>query len=181
MKKMMNVSQSLRQGLKHTSDQSDVWYNVHDYESRKSFRSNTSNLSDVFESISHSFAKNLNDIIPEVSCNGLAIFIGRDIASIETFNSSAVYAQYFRKLLRAAYMDIDLHNSGELGENDAIHVLNRAMMIVNDAKSEEHKAVAAGKEFRYHDESMSLFRLNYGQDEIHLAALFRPRQTWRNV
>ncbi|MBX7042221.1 MAG: hypothetical protein K1X85_04890 [Ignavibacteria bacterium] len=173
MKKMMNVSQSLKQGLKHRSDQSDVWRNVSEYESRKSFSSDTSNLSDVFESISHSFAKNLNDIFPEVACNGLAIFIGRDIATIEAFNSSAVYAQYFPKLLRAAYMDIDLYDSGELGEIDAVNELNKAMKKVKDAKSEEHRAVAAGKEFRYHDDKMTSYRLNYEATPVHLAALFR--------
>lgn len=181
MHKMMKVSASLRQGLKHRSDQSDVWRNVSEYESRKSFSSDTSNLSDVFDSVSHSFEKNINDIFPEAACNGMAIFMGRDIVSIESFNSSAVYAEFFPRLLRAAYMDIDLYRTGELNEDDAVSELLRAMKSVKDAKVEEHKAVAAGKEFRYHDDSMSIFRLNYGQDEIHSAALFRPRQSWRNV
>lgn len=186
MKKMVKVSSSLRQGLKHRSDQSDVWRNVSEYESRKSFSSNTSNLSDVFESMSHSFAKNLNDIFPEVACNGMAIFIGKDIASIESFNSSAVYAEYFPKLLRAAYMDIDLYNTGEISEEEAMKELSHAMKSVNDAKGEEHKAVAAGIEFRHHDDNMTLFRLNYGTTPIHLTALFRPGQTggkvyWENL
>lgn len=168
-----SVISSLRLNEEHRSNQGRVWDEVSKYEKFHNEHSPTSDMLNTFEKKKGIFDKDLNDIFPEAGMNSVAIFKGRKLASVESFNSSEVYGEYFPKLIRAAMMDTDyIEDDPGIDAGSAISELDKFAESLKDIRFENHKAVAAGDERRFRNEDLSCFELNYEGNQIHFAALF---------
>ena len=172
-----DVISNLRLSKQHRSDQSRVWNQVSMMESFHKESSPSSDMLNTYEKKRYVFDKSLNDIFPEGGMNAVAIFKGKKLASVESFNSSDVYAEYFPKLIRAAMMDIDYVEDGlGIDEQSAISELENFAESLKDLSFENHKAVAAGDERRFRNEDLTCFELNYEGNQIHFAALLNTEE-----
>ncbi len=173
-----DVISNLRLSKQHRSDQSRVWNQVSIMERFHNESSPSSDMLNTYEKKRYVFDKNLNDVFPEAGMNSVAIFKGGKLASVESFNSSEIYAEYFPKLIRAAMMDIDYVDDEQgIDEQGAISELEYFAESVKDLSFEKHKAVAAGDEKRFRNEKLSCFELNYEGNQIHFAALLNTEET----
>lgn len=167
-----DVVTHLREGHGHSADQGKVWDEVSNYASLHNESSPTSDMLNTFEKKKHMFDKNINDIFPEVQANAVAIFNGRKLVSVESFNSRDVYRQYFQKLIRTAMMDSAVHHDDRtINKKDAFLNLERFVNKLTEIEFEKHKAVAAGEESRFASEEMTCYELIYEGKTIHFSAL----------
>ncbi len=173
-----DVFSNLRLSKQHRSDQSRVWNQVSMMERFHNESSPSSDMLNTYEKKRNVFDKNLNDIFPEAGMNSVAIFKGRKLASVESFNSSDIYEEYFPKLIRAAMMDMDYVEDGSgIDEQSAISELENFAESLKQLSFEKHKAIAAGDERRFRNEELSCFELNYDGNQIHFAALMNTEES----
>lgn len=175
--KQVGVVTHLREGRGHRTDQSKVWDEVSKYEILHNQSSPTSDMLNTFEKKKHIFDKDINDIFPEANANAVAIFIGRKLVSVESFNSREVYRQYFEKLIRTAMMDSAVrHDDRSINKKDAFLKLERFVSKLTEIEFEKHKAVAAGEESRFASDEMTCYELSYEGKTIHFAALMNSEE-----
>lgn len=180
--KIAMVRQSLHRLARHDSNQSDMWGIVNSYEHRKGKMSSTSDFLEVFKSEAARNEPEIRkiDLIP--GKNGMAIFIGDSLASVEIFNRTDVFAEYFPKLLRSAMMDTDLYFEGrKISESAAIEELHTFSARLNKFPFENHKAVAEGTERRYEGNGVNCYELCYEDTSVHFAALLDVADTSEKI
>ncbi|MFZ4590983.1 MAG: ARPP-1 family domain-containing protein, partial [Ignavibacteria bacterium] len=122
--KNMNVYKSLKSGNSYYASQGDVWDNVSHYEKIYSVKSETSDLTEVMETKMADFDKYIKYFECHNEANGLAMFSEDKVVSVEIFNRTNVYREYFHKLLRATAMEVFYMNKKEskMQKDDAIDI-----------------------------------------------------------
>lgn len=172
--KFNDVLKNLSEKKGHYSNQSKVWDNVKAYSLNRRVISDTDSLNDVFEarqSELNDFVKNFNS---ETDMNGLAIFIGKKLQSVEIYNRTDIYAEYFLKNIRTAADEIisnknlDEPVNSEKAEQELKKILEKLKVV--DFK--RYPGVVLGKEKRFQDDLMTAFILQYEKEKIHTSILF---------
>ena len=171
--KNINVNKNLKSGNSYYASQSDVWESVSHYESRYSMKSETSDLSELMESKMVDYDKFIKFFDCNNDANGLAMFSGDKVVSVEIFNRTNVYREYFHKLLKATAMEIFYMNKDEskMQKDDALDILNIEINKLEKAKFNDFPGLAAGTERRYDSEEFSCHSLNYQEKQIHFSFL----------
>ncbi len=171
--KNINVNRNLNSGRSYYSDQGEVWANVGDYEARYSRKSDTSDLSEIIESVQEEYDTFIKHFHCYENANGLAMFTEDKIISIEIFNRTDIYSEYFPKLLKSAAIEIHHRNKNEssLQMDDASGLLKSELEKLGKAKHKEFKGLAAGVEKRYDSEEFSCHSLLYNDNRIHFSFL----------
>lgn len=167
------VKENLKFGNLHMADQGKIWKDVSDYQKELNYISDTSNLTEVFESRKIEFEKLADKFNPDKDANGIAIFINKRLLNLEVYNSSKIYEEYFPRLLKGAFMDIySTKDKDELmSEAEAFYKTNDFLDTYENLNFEIHKGVSAGNEKRFDTSELSGLELFYKDKIIHLAAL----------
>lgn len=171
--KNINVNKNLKSGKSYYASQSDVWESVNHYESRYEMRSETSDLSELMETKMADFDNFIKYFDCHTDANGLAMFSGDKVVSVEIFNRTNVYAEYFHKLIRATAIEIFYMNKEEskMQKDDAVEILNIEIDKLENTKYNDFPGLAAGTERRYDSEEFSCHILNYQDKQIHFSFL----------
>lgn len=176
--KSISVSKNLKQSGKHISNQREVWDNVKAYEKMHMSYSETSNLSDIYDSKKETFDSFIKKFPLERGANGISIFIKNKLISLDLFNRSDIYELYFQKLLRGAAMEVYSMNieKFELQEAEASYKTLDFLDKFENLDFSLHKGVAAGEEKRFETNELTGFELAYNGNMIHLTALNLTRE-----
>jgi hypothetical protein len=171
--KMRMVSANLRTKGGHYADQVRVWDGVTLFQSDSGVHSATSNLSDIFEGKRKDFESLISAFTPVEGANGLGVFVGQDLVSIDLFNRTEVYAEYFPKVLRGVALEVSTRKKKGKGVPEAEGRYRVLDLLDNaaDAESESFPAVGVGSERRFRISGFSGFDLMYDAIRIHTAIL----------
>jgi ARG and Rhodanese-Phosphatase-superfamily-associated Protein domain len=171
--KARQVKESLKRKRGFCADQGEVWASVSRFGLAHEVRSDTANLSDIFDEKETEFEKLIGQFAPHESANGLAVFFGKSLASIDLLNRRDVYREYFPKLLRGAAFEAStmLRKEETLSEAEAGYRTLEMLDGFEKVAREEHPSVAVGVDRRFESGEMTGFELVYGGHLIHLAAL----------
>lgn len=172
-KKSEQVSENLDLNNGFMADQSEVWEEVIRCCEMNVVESPTSNLSDVFEMKKETIEETGRSLAASEKANGLAIFINRNLLSIELFNRQDIYKEYFSKILRgvnseAMHLTQDIKR---LEEVEATFKTNDFFDELENRKFKTFPGVGVGKEKRYESNDFSGFSLEFEEHLIHLAML----------
>lgn len=170
--KAEQVHKSLKTHAMYKSDQGRIWDTVSKVSEKMNVRSQTSNLSDVFEKRSNSYEKFLNAFRAENDANGLAFFINNNLVNIEVFNRNDIFAEYFPKMLKGIALDaFGLKAEGQLSRAEAEFKTMDLFDQLEVMQIDKHKGVGLGNEKRFVTPDVSGFTLEYNNNLIHLTAM----------
>jgi hypothetical protein len=171
--KNMNVNKNLKSGNSYYANQGDVWNSVSSYETRYGYSSNTSDLSELITEKMADFDSFIKHFNCDNDANGLAMFSGDKVVSVEIFNRKNILGEYFTKLLRSTAMEIYYLNRKEskMQKDDAVDILEMELKKLDTAKYNDFPGLGAGTERRYDSEEFSCHSLNYNDRQIHFSFL----------
>lgn len=172
-KKAESVKESLRSKQKYFADQGEVWEDVSDYSMAYNVASPSMNLSDVFESKKKDFEEFIKNFSVNPDANGLAVFTDKNLLSIDLFNRTDIYQEYFPKILRSTAMEVFHLKDKENLITEAEAIFKTVDLFDNLEKTEHkiHPGVGVGKEKRFDTEKLTGFELDYQNHLIHLTLL----------
>ena len=171
--KSSTVHANLKSYNMPASDQGEMWNRVSEYQLASSVSSPTSSLSDVFDTRANDFEAFTASFTPAPGANGCAIFLEKDILSLDVFNRGDVYGEYFVKLLRgtaaeAFYMK---KKRGTLKETEAVFKTQDFFDRYEELPFESFPGVGAGREERFRGEQSTGFALTVDGVVVHLTSL----------
>jgi hypothetical protein len=168
--KSKTVTENLKVHNSFMADQSKVWKNVADYTDRFKVQSASMNFSDVFEQRPSAYEKYTQSLSAEKDATGVAVFINKELRSVDVFNRADIFGEYFPKIIRGAALDAYNTNAPQditidEASSKTLDLLNR----LRGTKPELHAGVAAGQEKRFNSKELSGFELDYNGDLVHLS------------
>lgn len=176
--KAKQVNKNLENEQGYYSDQNEVWNMVKSYCKDSAVDSATQNLSDVFEIKKSNIEAFNKPLQASERANGLSIFIKKELLSIEVFNRTDIYKEYFSKILKgvsaeAYYLKEEVE---KLQETEARYKTNVFFDELGNRVYKEFPAAGTGTEKRYSSDDFSGFALEYEGHLIHLAMLSLVRK-----
>jgi hypothetical protein len=173
MDKARQVRMSLKEERGHSSDQGEIWSKISGYHAQSKVSSDTSNLSDVYAEKAAEFDKFVTAFECNASANGVAVFRGKQLLSLDAFNRRDVYQEYFSKILRGVALEVyNRHAKNDpVGEAEAKYRVVDFFDNFDTLPWESFKAVAAGRERRFDTEKLTGFILEESGQMIHMTAL----------
>jgi hypothetical protein len=114
----------------------------------------------------------IGSFTPEPEANGLAVFQGRLLQSIDLFNRRDVFSDYFQHLLRgsAANAAAAATSPKPVSEHEALFRTMELLDHIESLDRTAYPAVGAGNEERFQSTRCAGFRLLLDREFIHLAA-----------
>jgi hypothetical protein len=172
-KKTRRVSENLRSGRGHSSDQGEVWDSVAFMHSSLGTRSSTESLSDLYRQKESEFDDMVKAFAPHPDANGFALFVGRRLLSVDLFNRRDVCADYFLRIVRGAAAEASAMQASAdaLPEAEARYRAVEFLDRVDALESTTHPGIALGEERRFGSDEIAGFVLLYEKRLVHLSAL----------
>jgi len=170
--KARHVRQSLEEKRGFASNQGEIWGRVSEFEKVHQMSSATSNLSDIFDGKKSEFDEFIRGFAPDPKANGLAVFFGKSLASVDIFHRTDVYLEYFPKLLRGAAFE----SGTDTGANNLLEeaeVRYRVLELLDKFEEQEfteRPSVGVGTDRRFETPALAGFEIVYGGHVIHRAA-----------
>jgi hypothetical protein len=174
--KARQVRASLKDKRGHMADQGEIWNSVEKLHVKFMISSATGSLSDVYEQEGvEDFAAKF---APGEHANGVALFTGGEILSIDLFNCREVFREYFPKILRGAGADLPVGEGTQksLTQEEASF---RALDFLDQFEQldlEEFPGVGVGVEKRFDRAPFAGFELRHQNVMVHLTALRQQRK-----
>jgi len=168
-----NIKSSLKMNKKHYAEQSKVWEDVKLYAKSQKVFSKTSNLSDVYEQKRDDINEFINKFKHSSESNGIAVFIKSKLLSIDIFNRTDIFEEYFQKLLKGSAVEAFYLNEPDTtfeqkdAENKTLNFFNK----INEVEFEIYPGVGVGEEKRFNLNELNGLELVYESKMIHLNAL----------
>ena len=171
--KMSSVHQSLKYGQGYRSNQSEVWKDISDLQSKRNIHSPTSAMKDIYDKEKD----NLDDFLKafpliEGQC-GIIVGLGGQVVGLEYLSSSDRYLDVHRQLIESYTMDALVENLS--GENPELTLeeSQRFLEQIWSASQETFRSAAAGTDVRLESEHLVGSGLVEGEELIHLSAFAR--------
>lgn len=166
------IRMSLKTGRGFTADQGQVWDNVAQMQERHHVQSMTSSLSDVYSQKEKDFETLLKEFAPAEGANGLAIYIGKRLATVDVFNRRDVFVEYFPKILKGAMLEVNFGGKGgkNVPEAEARYRTLEVFDSLEHQEFEERPGVGVGTDRRFESNDLSGFELMLNSQLVHLAA-----------
>ena len=171
--KMSRVHQSLKYGEGYRSDQSEVWKDISDLQSKRNIHSPTSAMKDIYDKEKD----NLDDFLkafPVIGGQcGIIVGLGGHVVGLEYLSSSDCYLDVHRQLIESYTMDALVENLS--GENPELTLeeSQRFLEQIWSASQETFRSAAAGTDVRLESEHLVGSGLVEGEELIHLSAFAR--------
>ena len=192
--KMSRVHQSLKYGEGYRSDQSEVWKDISDLQSKRNIHSPTSAMKDIYDKEKD----NLDDFLKafpliEGQC-GFIVGLGGHVVGLEYLSSSDCYLDVHSQLIESYTMDaldeifskVSTLKEGEfrkvgqkVRQELTIEETQRFLEKIWSASYETYPSAAAGKDVRLESEDIVGSGLVEKEELIHLSAFARQRENKR--
>ena len=189
--KMSRVHQSLKYGEGYRSDQSEVWKDISDLQSKRNIHSPTSAMKDIYDKEKD----NLDDFLKafpliEGQC-GFIVGLGGHVVGLEYLSSSDCYQDVHSQLIESYTMDaldeifskVSTLKEGEFSkvgqkvrQELTIEETRRFLEKICNASYESYPSAAAGKDLRLASEDIVGSALVEKKELIHLSAFARQRE-----
>jgi len=171
--KSEQVRASLRRNEGHKADQGAIWDTVQEYQKAFHVDSRTSSLADVFSEQEGQISAAAVAFTPVPGANGLAVFLGRQLISLDLFHRCAVYEEYFPGLVRGAVLESKRPPARKTTVSEAEAKFRTLDFLdsAEEAESEEFPGVAVGVERRFEIGDLHACDLRVGGTTIHLGVL----------
>lgn len=171
-KKALRVSENLKKGMKHASNQGEVWADVDNYSLKFKINSYSDNLSDVFDGKRKDFDEFIHSFQLDKSANGLAVFVKHSLLSLDIFNRTDIFSEYFPRILKGCAMEaFGLKGKSEMSEAEANFKTLTFIDQFENLNFDEHPGVGVGIEKRFKSNDLTGFELIYNSNMIHFTAL----------
>jgi hypothetical protein len=169
-KKSEQVKENLKINSSFICSQHSIWSEVEDYQMNLRVNSPTSNLSDVFEEKKIDIDKFIADFKVEDTSNGMTVFINNNILSVDVFNKTSIYQEYFHKILRGVSSEaIYLKKvDSSISEAETKYKTLNFFDELERIKFNMYPGVGIGKEKRFDSDKISGFNLIYNDQAIHM-------------
>lgn len=172
-KKLKSVTKNLKQGRGHFADQQEVWHEVESYSLKMRVESPTSDFSEIMDKKRESLDSFIDQFPLHRDANGLAIFTDNSPLSIEFFNRTDIYQEYFPKRIRSAATEIynlrDKEN--KLTEAEAKFKTLNLFDQLETMEHSVHNGVGVGVEKRWDSDKFVAMELKYLDYLIHFTML----------
>lgn len=171
--KAASVTENLSASGVFASDQGKVWDDVEKAMAFSKVDSASRNLSDVVYKRRKDFESRTADFLCNDNTNGFVLFSKNRILSLDVFNRTDVFKEYFPKILKGAVMELnsDAKSCETFNREQASDTLNVLLENIKQMKHDLHKSVGAGNEKRFGDQRFTGFELDYEDKMIHMTAL----------
>ncbi len=172
-KKSKSVSKNLEENELAYADQGEVWDDVKDYKIRFKVDSVTENLSDVLEKERINSEQLINAFKINDAANGLAVFVNKNLLTVDLFNRTDIYSEYFNKILRSVAIEtIKLTKmDNRLERAEANYKTLSLLDNIETIECKEYPGIGVGRERRFENEKLTGFQLDFNDVLIHLNAL----------
>ncbi len=139
--------QSMKEGRGYNSDQTEVWTEVNRQMSSLGTSSETTAMSDTFETHRQQLDEFRGRLKYTEGATGLAVAIGKKVVALDLFDKPSTCAKIWDRLLSGVVMDaLEKRSSTESAERSDVEAL---FARLHDASWEPAPAVGEGQEFRY--------------------------------
>jgi len=164
-----NVAFSLKASKTFDAGQGEVWNSVAGYAHDRSVKSPTSNYSDVYEATRNDVNLLVDAFSADPNANGVMFFRGKKILHSDHFGAKAVFAHYFRKLIKGVAMEFvgEKKGKGVLGEDEAKYTGLEFLDGWEAIDKQPHPGAGLGTEKRAATELYSGMQLEYNDHLIH--------------
>lgn len=171
--KARKVKENLKMKKEFDADQGSIWRKVSEYQNSYACSSPTSDLNFVFENKRRDFEDTISKFIPDKKANGIAIFMNSELRTVDIFNRSDVYSEYFLKLLKSVSFEMPRISRRKKSMTEAEGKFKTLDFMDNIEKLpvEHHKGVGEGYERRFSNQYITGFELIYKDYSIHYTAL----------
>jgi len=171
MEKKKQVYDSLEKHETHYADQRKIWNRVSDYEKENNMFSSTSDFNEILFERRNEMNKVFQDFIPNPEANGLVLFLGNNLSTIEIFNRKDIYTEYFPQIINSVLMEkISVKNTVEkLNREESIMKLEEKMNRLNTLELKEFPGLGVGKEKRIKAEDFDLYELEFEEKKVHFS------------
>ena len=186
--KMSRVHQSLKYGEGYRSDQSEVWKDISDLQSKRNIHSPTSAMKDIYDKEKD----NLDDFLkafPVIGGQcGIIVGLGGHVVGLEYLSSSDCYLDVHSQLIESYTMDaldeifskVSTLKEGEfrqvgqkVRQELTLEDSQRFLEQIWSASQETFRSAAAGTDVRLESEHLVGSGLVEGEELIHLSAFAR--------
>lgn len=167
--KHKDVFNNLSAGKAHYANQSKVWNDVENYSAKFKVQSETGNLGDIFAEKKADFDRAEAEFKCSENVNGFAFFIGNEFVSLDLFNSSKVYRDYFSKIIKGAFFELGYGNKSKK-KIDESEIKYKTLEILDKTEGFEKnvfKGAGAGEEKRFQSKDLIGLELVYDNYLIH--------------
>ncbi len=172
-KKLKAVTKNLKQGRGHFADQGEVWDTVLNYSMNLEAFSESSDLTEVMNIKRESLDSFIKQFPLNKSANALAIFTDNSPLSIDLFNRTDIFQEYYPKRLRSAATEVfnlkEKENS--ITEAEAKFKTLNLFDQLETMESSLHNGVGVGTEKRWDSDNIVAMELKYMEHLIHFTLL----------
>ncbi len=171
--KARTVKSNLKQSNQYLSNQHEVWDSVDRYSNSLNFVSETSDLNEIIHSREKDFKEFLASFKFNEAANGMAMFSGHSLLSIDIFNRKDIYKEYFERLLKSAAVEMFALKSPNKAVTEAEASFKAVSFLdkIESIEKDRYDGVGVGYEMRFEDKELTGFELNFDKHLIQLAAL----------
>ena len=171
--KSRDVHSNLREGRSHYADQGKVWDDVKLYCKKFNVESETENLGAVYEANKETFEKAQAEFKYNENVNGIAIFIDGKIITLDLFNSSKVYQDYFGKIIKGAFFEINHHKktTNEINESELKYKTLEVIDKIETLEKNTFNGVGVGIEKRFETKEFVGLELMFNDLLIHQSVI----------
>lgn len=172
-KKLKSVTQNLKRGRGHFADQGQVWDDVDFYAFKMSARSETHDFAEIMDKNRETLDSFINKFPLDRAANGLAIFTDNSPLSIDIFNRTDIYQEYFPKRLRSAATEVYnlKEKENKITEAEAKFKTLNMFDQLETMNSSIHDGVGIGIEKRWDSDKIVAMELKYLEHLIHFTML----------
>ena len=165
-----SVSESLKAGRGHTSDQMAVWGEVSRQMSSLSSSSETGAMADTYESYRERVMEFRDRLKYVEGATGVAIAVGKQVVALDLFDKPSTCRKVWDRLLTGVVMDaLEANASDQVVQSADVEGL---LARLRESTWEQAPAVGEGQEFRSNaDSRMHASALVLGQTVLHGSAV----------
>jgi hypothetical protein len=179
--KARQVSSSLKSRKSRQANQGEIWKGVDRHTRAHGVASPTDSLADIYARKEAEFRAFVEQFRPDPGANGMAVFRGNSLVSVDLFNRREIYAEYFPKILRGIASDTLLAEtrSPAPGNAEACYRAVEFIDALEAVEGAEFPGVGVGTERRFETAEVTGFELKQGKFMVHCTALRIPSEAAR--
>lgn len=154
--------------------QSVIWDSIRDFESRHTFKSETSALNDNYENLAKIQEEYLKHFGILDNQNGVIVIIGGELKGIEIFNSHLTYKEYHDKIIRSYIVDsINFESPRNMINYDEI---DKILGNISNSNFKEYENKELGKSIKFSNNYGVGVALIYEGNIIHMLYFKNPEK-----
>ncbi|MDH7604085.1 MAG: hypothetical protein QHH13_04220 [Melioribacter sp.] len=173
MAKSQSVFNNLKTNDGHFANQRKVWDEVKNISHFFKVFSDTMDLDDVFIKEKGNIDSIAKKFTLSEQSNGLAIFINDNFQSIDIYNRTDIFSEYFHKQIKSAFLNSirTEKQQSSFDESRAIEMTFQFLDKLNNLHFNIFNGVGVGEEKRFSNDEITGFILTYKEEMIHTSVL----------